>query len=269
MLPYPVIDPVIFSIGPLQVRWYGLMYVLGFMAAIVLVKLQIKRFGWQELAAKMDNLNLMLIIGVIVGGRLGYVLFYNPLYYLRHPVEILATWNGGMSFHGGCFGALIFGYIYTRRHGLDFWKGVDLYFATAPIGLGLGRIGNFINQELYGRTSDLPWAMVFPAGGNIPRHPSQLYEAFLEGCLLFVLLWSVKDRPWRKPQPALWPHGSILALFLVCYGGARFFVEFFREPDPQLGTIALGMSMGQILSLLMIIGGVLLWIQRRKAISEP
>jgi phosphatidylglycerol:prolipoprotein diacylglycerol transferase len=262
MLAYPRIDPVIFSIGPLQVRWYGLMYVLGFLAAYLLVRYQARKFHWQKLEKHLDNLNLAIILGVILGGRLGYILFYNFEYYQHHPLEIFATWQGGMSFHGGCIGVLLAGLYYCRRKGLDYWKTADLYVVTVPIGLGLGRIGNFINGELYGRATDLPWGMIFPGGGPLPRHPSQLYEVLLEGILLFAILWTVKGKPWRKNNP--WPHGSMLSLFLLLYGIFRFCVEFVREPDPQLGTIFLGMTMGQLLSLGMIFCGLVLYGARRK-----
>lgn len=261
MLPYPDIDPVLVSLGPLQIRWYGLMYVLGFIATYVLVAYQAKKFHWQKLLDRLDNLNLVLILGVILGGRLGYVLFYNPFYYLRHPLEILATWQGGMSFHGGCIGVIVAGAIFCRRQRLDFWKAADLYVVTVPVGLGLGRIGNFLNGELFGRVTDVPWAMVFPGGGRLPRHPSQLYEALLEGVVLFVVLWSLKSRPWQKPS-SCWPHGSMMALFLILYAILRIFVEQFREPDPQLGTVALGMTMGQLLSVLMLVAGTFLWLLR-------
>ncbi len=267
MLTYPRIDPVIISIGPLQIRWYGLMYVLGFAATYLLVRRQATRFRWQAMLDHLDNLNLALILGVILGGRLGYVLFYNPGYYLRHPLEILATWEGGMSFHGGCIGVLLAGLWYSRRHGLDFWKGTDLYVVTVPIGLGLGRIGNFINGELFGRPTDLPWGMVFPGGGPLPRHPSQLYEALLEGVLLFGILWSLRARPWSEPRSRLWPHGSMLALFLILYGVFRFLVEFVRQPDPQLGTLALGLTMGQFLSSAMVLAGILLWGWRTRVMG--
>ncbi len=263
MLPYPKIDPVLLRLGPLQIRWYGLMYVLGFGAAYLLVKHQAKKFGWKRMAAHVDDLNLAIILGVVLGGRLGYVLFYNPGYYLRHPLEIVATWQGGMSFHGGCLGVLLAGILVCRRHGLDFWKTADLYVVTVPIGLGLGRLANFINGELYGRVTDVPWAMVFPGGGPLPRHPSQLYEALLEGLVLFLLLWNLKARPWQD-RPG-WPHGSLLALFLAGYGVLRFAVEFVRQPDPQLGTLALGLTMGQYLSLTMIAAGILLYALRKKA----
>jgi len=259
MLTFPEIDPVIISIGFLKIRWYGLMYVFGFMATYFLVRKQLERFRWEDLANLFDNLNLYLILGVILGGRLGYVLFYQPSYYLHHPLEIVATWEGGMSFHGGCIGVILAGVFFCRSHRLDFWKAGDLYVVTIPIGLGFGRIGNFINAELYGRVTDAPWGMVFPNGGPLPRHPSQLYEALLEGLVLFILLWSLKHKPWAEKPSRFWPHGSMLALFLIGYGIARFVVEFVREPDPYLGEILVGLTMGQTLSLLMIAAGSLLW----------
>jgi len=265
MLTYPNIDPVIFSFGPLQVRWYGLMYILGFMAAYLLVKYQASRVQWKMLLAQLDNLNLALIVGVILGGRLGYVLFYNPSYYLQHPLEVFATWQGGMSFHGGCIGVLVSGALFCRRHKINFWKAADLYVVTVPIGLGLGRIGNFMNAELYGRVTEVPWGMLFPGGGPLPRHPSQLYEVLLEGVLLFTLLWALKARPWQRKGSGWWPHGSMLALFLILYGIFRFLVEFVREPDPQLGQLLAGMTMGQLLSLAMLASGILLWLVRKKA----
>lgn len=266
MLSYPQIDPVIFSLGPLHVRWYGLMYVFGFLAAYLLARFQARTFKWQQLENHLDSLNLALILGVILGGRLGYVLFYNPGYYLQHPLEIFATWQGGMSFHGGCIGVLLAGFLYCRRSGLDYWKGADIYVVPVPIGLGLGRLGNFINGELYGRTTEMPWGMVFPGGGPLPRHPSQLYEAMLEGVLLFVILWSVKGKPWQKKTA--WPHGSMVALFLILYGTVRFCVEFVREPDPQLGTVLMGLTMGQLLSLGMLMLGLILYGIRKRA-STP
>lgn len=258
MLAYPQIDPDIFSIGPLHVRWYGLMYVLGFTAAYFLVKKQIKDFDYHLLERHFENLNFVLILSVILGGRLGYVLFYNLPYYLNHPLRIFATWEGGMSFHGACLALIISGWFYTRRHRIDYWKVADIYVATVPIGLGLGRIGNFINGELFGRPTTMPWGMVFPGGGPLPRHPSQLYEMFLEGVVLFLILWSCKGKPWRRR--AGWPHGSLLALFLICYGIFRIAVECFRQPDPQLGYLFGLLTMGQILSLFMVSGGAVLWL---------
>ncbi|WP_417915236.1 prolipoprotein diacylglyceryl transferase [Candidatus Electronema sp. JM] len=260
MIHYPAIDPIIFAIGPFAVRWYGLMYVLGFTAAYLLVRRQAKQFGWQQMLEQLDNLNLALIVGVILGGRFGYVLFYNLPYYLEHPQHIFATWEGGMSFHGGVIGVLLAGLLFCGRTKLDFWKTADSYTVTVPIGLGLGRIGNFLNGELYGRVTEVPWSMVFPGGGELPRHPSQLYEALLEGLVLFCILWPLRAKPWIKQ----WPHGSLLALFLILYGTFRWLIEFFREPDPQLGLLLFGLSMGQLLCAAMIAAGLLLYGILRK-----
>jgi phosphatidylglycerol:prolipoprotein diacylglycerol transferase len=264
MLTYPRIDPIIFSLGPLHVRWYGLMYIFGFIACYLLVSYQARRFQFNRLTEQLDNLNIAGIAGVILGGRLGYVLFYNLPYFLQHPLQIFATWQGGMSFHGGMLGVILALMLYSWRHQLGFWKVLDTYAVTVPVGLGLGRLGNFINAELYGRTTEVPWGMVFPNGGPLPRHPSQLYEALLEGLVLFLLLWSLKGKPWQeedgKKRKKNWPHGSMAALFLILYGIFRFLVEFVREPDPQLGTVLLGMTMGQVLSAAMVAAGVILWI---------
>jgi phosphatidylglycerol:prolipoprotein diacylglycerol transferase len=262
MLNYPHIDPIIFQVGPLQVRWYGLMYVLGFAASLLLVKHQIKKFSFKELDVHFENLNLVLIISLVLGGRLGYVLFYNLPYYFKHPLEILATWQGGMSFHGGMLGLIAGMLIFCRKNNLDFWRVADIYTVTIPIGLGLGRIGNFINAELFGRVTDVSWAMVFPGGGPYPRHPSQLYEAFLEGAVLFCILWILKEK--QNPPSSSWPPGSMGALFLIFYGIFRIFIEFFREPDAHLGFIAAGVTMGQLLSGLMIIAGLSLFLIRKK-----
>jgi len=261
MLPYPQLDPVIIHLGPLQMRWYGLMYVLGFLASFFLIRHQIKKYRLNWLADRFENLNLTLIASLVLGGRLGYVLFYNPAYYLANPQDILATWQGGMSFHGALIGMLLGGMIFCRRNSLPFFRTADVYIVTTPIGLGLGRLGNFINGELFGRMSDLPWAMVFPGGGPFPRHPSQLYEAFLEGIVLFTLLWWLKSLYWRKK----WPAGSLLAAFLLGYGLLRSLVELFREPDPQLGFLFNLLTMGQLLSSLMIAAGLFILIAGRKA----
>jgi len=262
MIAFPDIDPVIFGLGPFQVRRYGLMYVLGFTASYFLVRKQIREFSYKALEPCFENLNLVLILSVVVGGRLGYVLFYNFSYYLQHPLEIPATWTGGMSFHGAVIGCLTGGYIYTRKNRLSFWKCADIYVATMPIGLGLGRLGNFINGELFGRQSDVPWAMVFPGGGNMARHPSQLYEMLLEGVLLFLIVWPLRKKPWQTDNRN-WPHGSLLALFLILYGMFRIFVELFREPDQHIGYFMGFFTMGQILSSLMIIAGGIIWTIRR------
>ncbi len=216
----------------------------------------------KRLAVHFENLNLVLILGVVIGGRLGYDLFYNFSYYLAHPLEIPATWSGGMSFHGACLTLLIAGWVFCRKNQLNYWQCADIYIATLPIGLGLGRIGNFINGELYGRVTDLPWAMVFPGGGPLPRHPSQLYEAALEGLVLFIILWSVHKKPWQHQR--LWPHGSITALFLIGYGLFRIVIENFREPDQQVGFLFDVLTMGQLLSGLMVGGGLIIWLIRFK-----
>ncbi len=258
MIAFPEIDPVIISFGPLQVRWYGLMYVLGFCASYYLVRHQIQKFHFQKLEKHFENLNVVLLLSVIVGGRLGYVLFYNFGYYIEHPLQIFATWEGGMSFHGACLTLILSGAWFTKKHAINFWASADLYCATIPLGLGFGRIGNFINGELFGKVTTVPWAMVFPQGGSLPRHPSQLYEAICEGLLLFVLLWFSKNKPWQQKRN--WPHGSILALFLIGYGLIRTVIEFFRQPDPQLGYLMGFFTMGQLLSTIMITGGSLLWV---------
>lgn len=265
MLSYPHIDPVLLHLGPLQVRWYGLMYILGFAASYLLVKFQLKERSFPELHKNFENLNIVLIISLILGGRLGYVLFYNLAYYLEHPWEIPATWTGGMAFHGAAIGLFLGGLWFCRKKKIDFFRAADIYMVTIPIGLGLGRVGNFINGELFGRPSELPWSMVFPGGGPVPRHPSQLYEAFFEGLVVFVLLWSLRNKPYEDHR--LWPHGSLVALFFIAYGVLRFLIEYTREPDPQIGLVG-PFSMGQILCTLMILAGLLLWYFRIRAERE-
>jgi phosphatidylglycerol:prolipoprotein diacylglycerol transferase len=256
MIPYPKINPEIVRIGPFAVRWYGLMYLLGFAVSYLLVKYQIKKKSLQLPKDFLDSLYSYIILGLLLGARMGYVLFYDLPSYLRHPLEIFAVWHGGMSFHGGLIGCIIAGILFTRKFKVDFWKTADLVIVTAPIGLGLGRLGNFINGELYGRVSDVPWAMVFPSGGALPRHPSQLYEFFLEGVVLFIILWKLKDRDLRP--------GVLTALFLILYGIFRFFIEFFRQPDVQLGFILGPFTMGQLLSSAMILFGLGLLFYQRK-----
>jgi phosphatidylglycerol---prolipoprotein diacylglyceryl transferase len=254
MLHYPDIDPVIFSIGPISVRWYGLMYILGFIASYFLIQRQKPS---QQLGLKGDLLQdfmLYLIIGMVLGARIGFLLFYQYAdweYLAKNPIEIIAVWHGGMSFHGGLMGAIATGWWFCRKKGLPVLAVADCVIVTVPVGLGLGRIGNFINGELYGRVTDLPWAMIFPHGGNIPRHPSQLYQAILEGLVLFLILWSLRKKDFRD--------GMMVVFFLFFYGLFRFFAEFFREPDPHLGLL-LGQtfSMGQILSFFMIIAAGIL-----------
>ncbi len=263
MIAYPHIDPVFFRVGPLTVRWYGLMYAVGFVASYILVQYQIKKQrldrdqGMSEFF--VDTLFTLMILALLIGARLGYVLFYDLGRYLRHPSEIFAVWHGGMSFHGGLIGALLAAYLVCRKFTVDYWLLADLVIVTAPIGLAAGRIGNFINGELWGRVTDVPWAMIFPSGGPLPRHPSQLYECLLEGVVLFAILWIAKD---RKHFP-----GALTGLFIVLYGCFRFFIEFFREPDAQLGFVAGPFTMGQVLCACMIVFGAgLLWYLRKRSI---
>jgi len=248
MIPYPHINPEIVRVGPFAIRWYGTMYLIGFASSYLLVKFQIKKKSLPFSSDFVSSLYSYLILGLLLGARLGYVLFYDLSDYLRHPLEVFAVWHGGMSFHGGLIGSILAGIFFCRRSRADFWQVSDLVAVTAPIGLGLGRLGNFLNGELYGRVSDVPWAMVFPSGGPLPRHPSQLYEFLLEGVVLFTLLWFLKERGFRS--------GVITALFFVIYGLFRSFVEFFREPDVQLGFILGPFTMGQILSCSMIVIGL-------------
>lgn len=255
MIPFPKINPSLIEIGPLKVRWYGLMYVLGFLSAYLLIPRQdrARRMG---LKGKMlQDLVFYLALGLVVGARLGYVLFYQFPYladYLRHPIEIIAVWHGGMSFHGGLLGAIIAGWVFCRTRRISFWETADAVIVTAPVGLGLGRVGNFINGELWGRPSSVPWAMIFPEAGPVPRHPSQLYEALLEGLVLFLILWGIRNLRLRS--------GVMVCIFLAGYGVMRFLVEFTRQPDSQLGLFWGVISMGQVLSLVMIVSAILIWV---------
>lgn len=259
MIAFPHIDPVIIQIGPLALRWYGLMYILGFTASYLLVLHQIKKSSVPVDRAAIDDLFFYLIVGLIIGARLGYVLFYNFQSYFENPGDIFKVWQGGMSFHGGLIGTIIAGALVIKVKKLNFFSTADLIIPTCPIGIGFGRIGNFINGELYGKTTTVPWAMVFPQGGDLPRHPSQLYEMFVEGFLLFAILWVYKK--YKKHD------GNVFALFLVFYGMGRIFCELFREPDVQLGYFFGLVSMGQILSFFMIAAGLGLFLYLRQTPS--
>jgi phosphatidylglycerol:prolipoprotein diacylglycerol transferase len=259
MLIHPQFDPVAVSLGPLAVRWYGLMYLAGFVAFLWLGRLRAREQPWQAMTAQdLDDLLFYGVLGVIVGGRLGQVLFYEPGYYLAHPLEILAVWKGGMSFHGGFLGVLAAMALFARKHGRTFFEVTDFIAPLVPLGLGAGRIGNFINGELWGRIAspELPWAMVFPQVDMVPRHPSQLYQATLEGLALFVLLWWFS----RRQRPV----GQVSGLFLVGYGFFRFVAEYFREPDAGVFGLSYTVSMGQWLSLPMIVVGAWLIARGRK-----
>jgi phosphatidylglycerol:prolipoprotein diacylglycerol transferase len=257
MLVHPNFDPVAFHLGPLAVRWYGLMYLIGFALAFWLGRVRVAKSKIVTVAI-LDDLLFFVVLGVVLGGRLGYVLFYKPMEYLRDPLEILAVWHGGMSFHGGFLGVLLAVWYVSRKHTLRWLALTDFLAPLIPLGLATGRLGNFINGELYGRVTDVPWSMLFrsPGAGPLPRHPSQLYQFGLEGVLLFVILWIYSARPR--------PTGAVSGAFLLGYGVFRFCAEYFREPDDFLGLLALNLSMGQWLSMPMIAIGVamLVWAWR-------
>ena len=254
MLVHPQFDPVAIHIGPLGIHWYGLMYLVGFLGGLWLGKWRARNNPNGLMSERdVDDMLFYVALGVILGGRLGYVLFYQPSYFLAHPLEIFALWQGGMSFHGGFLGVLLAMVLFARKTGKQWLAIMDFVAPLVPIGLGAGRMGNFINGELWGKPTELPWGMVFPQVDDLPRHPSQLYEFGLEGVLLFALLW------WYSSKPR--PVGAVSALFLLGYGMSRFVVEFAREPDSFLGSLALNMSMGQWLSLPMILAGA--WLLRR------
>ncbi|MDA8383636.1 MAG: prolipoprotein diacylglyceryl transferase [Betaproteobacteria bacterium] len=272
MFIHPNINPVAFRIGPLAVRWYGLMYLLAFINVIILGRYRIRtrpKEGWSY--TELDDMLFYGVLGVVLGGRLGYVLFYQPAYYLIDPftaghilaglkesfMRIIAVWQGGMSFHGGLLGVLFAMWRFSKRTGKPWFKIMDFIAPLVPLGLGAGRVGNFINGELWGRPTDVPWAMIYPKHDMIPRHPSEIYEFLLEGVLLFIIMWTFSAKPR--------PRGAISGLFLLGYGTFRFIAEFFRAPDAFLGLLWLGLSMGQWLSVPMIVIGLgmLIWAYRR------
>jgi phosphatidylglycerol:prolipoprotein diacylglycerol transferase len=257
-IPFPAIDPVAISLGPFAIRWYALAYIVGLLV------------GWRYCLAlatrppqfvtrqDVDDFLIWATLGVVLGGRIGYVLFYNPGYYMYHPIEALYVWHGGMSFHGGALGVTVAIIVFTRVRRIPLFAFSDIVAEAIPIGLFFGRIANFVNGELYGRQSDVRWAMIFPNGGPAPRHPSQLYEAFSEGILLFLLLLAA-ERLHLRQRP-----GLVTGLFLSGYAVARVSGELFREPDPQLGFLIFGTTMGQLLSIPLLIAGILIiaWAQR-------
>lgn len=247
-LAFPALDPVAIHLGPLAIRWYAIAYVAGVLGGW-------RYLGWLErksaapllARAQLDDMVFYAVLGVMLGGRIGYALFYNAPYYLEHPAEILQLWHGGMAFHGGLLGVLLAFYLFCRKHGLPYLAVMDRAACATPIGLFFGRLANFVNGELFGRATAMPWGVVFPGGGEQPRHPSQLYEAGLEGLALFLLLFFLARRASALQRP-----GFLSGVFLIGYGASRFFVEFFRQPDAQLGLIFGPLSMGQLLCLPML-----------------
>jgi phosphatidylglycerol:prolipoprotein diacylglycerol transferase len=271
MLTHPKIDPVALQLGPVAIHWYGLTYLLAFGLFLLLANMRLKHEPFRSIQGPgawqrkdIEDMLFLGVIGTVVGGRLGYCLFYKPEFYLTHPLQILYVWQGGMSFHGGLLGVLASQWWFARTREKPFWQLMDFIAPCVPLGLAAGRLGNFINGELWGRPADpsLPWAMVFPQSGTaIARHPSQIYQLLLEGVLLFIVTWLYARKERKEAQVA--------AVFLGGYGVARFAAEYFREPDAHLGILALKMSMGQWLSIPMIIGGVLLWVWAETRTPTP
>ncbi|MBX3640608.1 MAG: prolipoprotein diacylglyceryl transferase [Nitrosomonas sp.] len=264
MLVHPQFDPVAISLGPVSVHWYGLMYLLGFLSFFLLGRYRIKHGPKTVVTYELlDDILFYGMLGVIIGGRLGHVLFYQFGYYLEHPLRILAIWEGGMSFHGGFLGVIVAMIILARKYGVHWMNITDFGVPLVPLGLGAGRIGNFINGELWGRATDVSWGMVFPYVDDLPRHPSQLYQFFLEGIVLFFWVWLYS----AKPRPM----GAVTGMFMIGYGVVRSIAEFFREPtEGFMGLLTFGVSMGQWLSIPMILAGVALivWSGRHPVHSE-
>lgn len=264
MLSYPNIDPVAIGIGPVKIHWYGLMYVIGIGSAWFLAKQRTKQPGFPWTAEQVEDLIFYTALGLVIGGRLGYILFYNFSAVLQDPLLLFRVWEGGMAFHGGLLGALAGMWLFARKVGSAFFDVADFIAPYVPIGLFAGRIGNFINGELWGKPTDVPWAVIFPGAGIEPRHPSQLYEAFLEGVALFLILrWFSRQSP---------PRCAASGMFLLCYGVFRFAVEFVRLPDAHIGYLAFGwLTMGQVLSFPMIACGAALigWAYRSRRAAAP
>lgn len=260
MLVHPQINPIALQLGPIAVHWYGLTYLAAFVLFMLLGRLRLRHAPFQQIRGPsawsfrdVEDILFLGVMGVVLGGRIGYCLFYKPGYYLSHPLEILAVWQGGMSFHGGMLGVIASMVWFSFSRKRAFWQVADFVAPCVPTGLAAGRVGNFINGELWGRVSspDLPWGMVFRGAGDLPRHPSQVYQFLMEGLLLFVLLWLYARKEHAQ--------GRVASMFLLGYGVFRFIAEFFREPDAHLGLLSLGMSMGQWLCIPMIVGGIVLW----------
>jgi phosphatidylglycerol:prolipoprotein diacylglycerol transferase len=259
MIIHPNINPIIISFGPLAISWYSLSYVSGLLIGWYMIIKIATRFDLNIRKEQLDDFLTWAILGVILGGRLGYVILYDPIKYFSDPILIIKTYEGGMSFHGGIFGFVLATYLYAKKNKIKFLTLLDSSAIVAPIGLFLGRIANFINAELYGNITDVPWAVIFPRSDYMPRHPSQLYEALLEGLLLFIIM---NYLCFRKKM--IYSTGKLSAMFLICYTIFRSFVEFFRVPDIQIGYLTFGLTMGQILCIPMLIIGIWLLMKRNK-----
>ena len=264
-IPFPALDPVAISLGPFAIRWYALAYIVGLLIGWRYCLLLAGRPPHIAARQDVDDFLVWATLGVVLGGRIGYVLFYKPGYYIYHPLEALYVWHGGMSFHGGAIGVTVAILLFTRARRIPLFAFSDIISEAIPIGLFFGRIANFVNGELFGRPSNVPWAMIFPYGGPVPRHPSQLYEALCEGILLFLLLFAA-ERLGARRRP-----GIVTGLFLAGYAVARMSGELFREPDPQLGFLIFGTTMGQLLSIPMLIVGALIigWVLRTPVLVRP
>ncbi|MFT5182006.1 MAG: phosphatidylglycerol:prolipoprotein diacylglycerol transferase [Alphaproteobacteria bacterium] len=249
-MPFPDIDPVAIAIGPLVIRWYALAFIFGLLAGWGYIGLFLRQPPHIMTRAQLSDFFSWAIVGVIVGGRLGYVSFYQAPYYFENPIEVFFVWQGGMSFHGGLIGVVVAIILFARRQKIPMFALGDLVACAAPIGLFFGRLANFINGELYGRVADVPWAMVFPGGGDLPRHPSQLYEAALEGVILFIVMFVLVRFTKARTRP-----GLMMGVFMIGYGLARIIVELFREPDVQIGFLASGTTLGQWLSVPLLVAG--------------
>ncbi len=263
MITFPNIDPVAISIGPLKVHWYGIMYLVAFTAGWYLGRVRAKKpqSGWHP--DEVGDILFYIALGVILGGRIGYVIFYNFSKFLENPVMLIEIWKGGMSFHGGLIGVIIAMWLFGRKTNRSFFTVSDFIAPLIPLGYGAGRIGNFIGGELWGKVTDVPWGMVFPRAGLEPRHPSQLYQAFLGGLVIFTILWLYS----KKPKPTM----AVSGMFLLCFGIYRFTIEFFRQPDAHLGYLAFGwLTMGQVLSAPMVaLGLFLIWLAYKHQNNKP
>jgi phosphatidylglycerol:prolipoprotein diacylglycerol transferase len=263
-IPFPALDPVAIAIGPFAIRWYALAYIVGLLIGWRYCLYLADRPPSRIARGDVDDFLVWATLGVVLGGRIGYVLFYQPGYYALHPLEALYLWHGGMSFHGGALGVTTAILLFTRARKIPIFAFSDIICAAIPVGLFFGRIANFINGDLFGRPSDVPWAMVFPGGGPVPRHPSQLYEALCEGLLLFLVLVAA-ERSGARRRP-----GIVTGLFLAGYAVARMSGELFRQPDVQLGYLIFGTTMGQLLSIPVLVAGIVLIVwARRQAPSVP